>query len=254
MKKLILLAVCCFVLVGTHAQKYFFPEKAGTVLKYKNYDADGNIATNMSWMTYTITDIREENGNKVAYVAIDWEGKEDQMKEMPEGLDKLLEDFKIHFEKDRISNDFLKITAQYLTQALKGMGTNEMDMDIESTGDGIVYIPNTLEEGDELPESDPFKLTLKVSLQGMSISGDINIKITDRKVENKENVTTPAGTFDCIRLNEENEFSINMVMVNQSERIKSVSYLTPGIGIVKSETYHQDKLQNYLLLEEISMQ
>ncbi len=55
----------------------------------------------------------------------------------------------------------------------------------------------------------------------------------------KESVTTPAGTFDCYKI--ESETSSKAML--KTTKVKSISWIAEGIGTVKSETYDgKDKL------------
>ncbi len=57
----------------------------------------------------------------------------------------------------------------------------------------------------------------------------------------RESVTTPAGTFDCFKV--EGEVSARAMM--QTTKTKTITWLAPGIGTVKSEIYdNRDRLQS----------
>ncbi len=61
----------------------------------------------------------------------------------------------------------------------------------------------------------------------------------------RESVTTPAGTFDCFKI--ESEMSSKAML--QTTRMKTISWLAEGVGTVKSETYdNRDRLQSSMEL------
>lgn len=93
--------------------------------------------------------------------------------------------------------------------------------------------------------------TLTVSMGSDSpIPFKMTIEITDRKVETRENLTTPAGEFDCIVLSQ--KISTKMIV-----RIKASSkeWYSPNIGLVRSESYNKKgRLMGYTLLTKFENQ
>ena len=82
----------------------------------------------------------------------------------------------------------------------------------------------------------------------VTISGDLPMKmtvaITDRVVEGKESVTTPAGVFDCYKINYST--SVKM-MINRLG--SGADWIAEGVGLVKTESYNSSgKLVSYSLL------
>lgn len=94
-------------------------------------------------------------------------------------------------------------------------------------------MPANLVVGSSLKDSEvKFKFKTK---DGMDMSMmNMSVKITNRKIEAKEKVTTPAGSFECYKISENVEsktmFSIKM---------KSVSWFNEEVGTVKSESYKE---------------
>lgn len=103
-----------------------------------------------------------------------------------------------------------------------------MDFEIDATE---LKLP-TMEEavGTELDDG---SMTLK--LTGDSpINMNMTIYVTDRKIEGKEQLTTPAGTFDCIILTQ--KISTKMIMKTEST---SKEWFAPEVGMVRSESYNK---------------
>ena len=71
--------------------------------------------------------------------------------------------------------------------------------------------------------------------------------IKNRKVEKKDSITTPAGTFECYKI------TYNMDMKTMFKRsIKVTQWLASGIGLVKTETYNQKgELEGYSELTKL---
>ncbi|MEL7003874.1 MAG: hypothetical protein AAFN93_14225 [Bacteroidota bacterium] len=118
------------------------------------------------------------------------------------------------------------------------------DMDLQMTGDNLEY-PSNLSVGDKLKDA-----TMNIAIIGEGLPFDMNFKIEtkDRKVMSKETITTPAGTFDC--------FKISMTTVSKtvgSVESKSIEYIAPGKGIVRTETYNRGgKMTSYSELTAFS--
>jgi hypothetical protein len=59
--------------------------------------------------------------------------------------------------------------------------------------------------------------------------------VFNRKVEAVENLTTPAGTFECYKISYD---IATKMMVNV--KAKATEWYSNGVGMVKSETYSTD--------------
>lgn len=106
------------------------------------------------------------------------------------------------------------------------------DMNMQVDMDNI-EIPQNLEAGMTLDDG------------SVTISGDIPMKmtvvITDRKVEGKETITTPAGTFECFKIT----YSVATKML-MNINSTGVDYIAKGVGMVRNETYNKSgKLVSY---------
>jgi hypothetical protein len=106
--------------------------------------------------------------------------------------------------------------------------------DFEMTLDGAdLEIPSKLQVGAILKDAN---ITVKFSSKGTPMPMmDMSVKITNRKVEGYESVTTPAGTFMCYKISENFEtktlFSI---------KGKSVNWFSFEAGNVKTESYKEN--------------
>lgn len=76
----------------------------------------------------------------------------------------------------------------------------------------------------------------------------ITVNITDRKVEGKESVTTPAGTFECWKISSKSSMQMQMGM-NINTNFSSIEWIAEKIGTVKSESYDRGgNLSSYTVL------
>ena len=113
------------------------------------------------------------------------------------------------------------------------------DMEVEVTSDEL-QIPAVLTVGQLLPDA-KFELKTKNS----PIPMNMTFNMTDRKVEGKETVTTPAGTFDCVKILYNTQSKMTMMNMN----FKNVQYLSEKYGAVKTESYKANgSLVGYTLI------
>ena len=89
-------------------------------------------------------------------------------------------------------------------------------------------LPNDLSVGQQLNEAN---VTMTVKMAGMNMKTIVNM--INRKVEKKENLTTPAGTFECYVIYSENESQI----MGMKKTFPSRLWLAEGVGMVKQESY-----------------
>lgn len=70
--------------------------------------------------------------------------------------------------------------------------------------------------------------------------------ITNRKVDAIEQVTTPAGTFECVKVSYDTFSKVAFIKTEG----RTVEWYTPNIGIVRSEYY--DKKGRVTSIHELS--
>ncbi len=100
--------------------------------------------------------------------------------------------------------------------------------EVEITGDKLVY-PHNLKAGQTLPNAE---MNMKSSMSGITVL-NMDMKVTNRKVEGFEIVETPAGKFECVKISYDND--IKMTLMKRQGR--TTEYLAKGVGIVKSESF-----------------
>jgi len=92
-----------------------------------------------------------------------------------------------------------------------------------------VTIPTNAKPGDVLPDG---KVVATIITPGMPIT--ITVNLTNRKVEANETITTPAGTFNCLKITY--DFSLKMLL---TLRGKAAQWYADGVGLVKTENYNK---------------
>jgi len=117
-----------------------------------------------------------------------------------------------------------------------------MDIDMDASEFGIPSMDaaagTTLDDG---------TITVKIGNGGMNMF-KMTIDIVDRKVEAKEDRTTPAGTFKCLVLSQTTRTKMVMKMESTSKE-----WYAENVGMIRSETYNKKgKLMGYSELTALS--
>ncbi|MEJ7647376.1 MAG: hypothetical protein WKF87_22475 [Chryseolinea sp.] len=125
-------------------------------------------------------------------------------------------------------------------------GVDMTNAGIEVTVDGDeMDIPAAMEPGQTLKDVN-YHVIIKMA--GISLMNrDFHVK--DRKVEEKENVTTPAGTFESVKVSYTTE-SVGKNGGGAKAQRTSVWY-AQNVGVVKMENYKDEKVYSAQLLTKL---
>jgi DUF3108-like len=104
--------------------------------------------------------------------------------------------------------------------------------DISAAGT-VSYLeyPANMKEGDALKDAS-FAMDFK-SQSGLG--GHVSIDMTKRKVEGKESVTTPAGTWNCYRISYHSKMLFKMG-IGIPMNADVTEWYAPGFGVVKTDS------------------
>jgi hypothetical protein len=104
--------------------------------------------------------------------------------------------------------------------------------DISATGTAsYLEYPANMKEGDALKEAS-FAMDFK-SQSGLG--GHMSIDMTNRKVQGKETVTTPAGTWNCFKITYHSKMIFKMG-IGIPMNADVTEWYAPGFGVVKTES------------------
>lgn len=154
-------------------------------------------------------------------------------------------------EKSQMTNTFtmrcngneMRVDASSLMP--QGQGSQFESFDMTFTSKDIIY-PASLSVGQKLPDG---------SFHGEGATGPMSVtmdaEFTNRKVEGKEQITVPAGSFDTFKISSDMNISMKTVMKMNFD-FSSVSYRSPKIlWDVKTETYRKGKLAGTTVLSKL---
>ncbi|NHF61455.1 hypothetical protein FK220_019030 [Flavobacteriaceae bacterium TP-CH-4] len=217
MKKLIalvLVSASSFSLAWGQNCSKFYPMTEGTSYEYTNYNKKGKVDGVTS---YTVANVTSEGDATKATMELRFTDKK--------GKEVFNSDYNITCLDNVVRVDYKSLFPSQMMQQYSDMG---MEMDISGTD---IELPNDLSVGQELADAN---VAVAMSMTGMTMN--INVAMTDRKVETRESVTTPAGTFDCYLITETNTSET----MGAKQQMNTKLWLAEGVGMVKQETYKKN--------------
>ncbi|TXB62815.1 TapB family protein [Phaeodactylibacter luteus] len=218
---LLALFAASFSAQGQDLCNNFFPFKEGVTMEYTTYSPKGKVEN-----------IQENTISAVATSGAGLRAEVVSVLKDKKGKEQFSGTFEVLCQDNQLLMDVNSMLNPAMQQSFDGM-------EVTVEGDAL-SIPATLNVGEELPDA---STTISAGTSGLTII-NMTVRITNRKVEAKEKVTTAAGTFDCYKISQESE--IKMMM---TRKFKSVEYYADGVGVVRSESYSSNgKLETYMEL------
>jgi hypothetical protein len=229
MKKKLLFVIAALITLTIYlkAQEcvFYYPETKGAELVYKSFDKKGKLSATTSQKVTEYS--KTANG---AEATIHVKSSDDKGKNISESdLHVKCEAGTFYFDMEGYLNQ----------QALKGMEGMEIKMEHDN-----LQMPSNMKVGDKLKDG---WIKLTVTAGGMTVM-TMEITISNRLVEKKESITTEAGTFECLKINQTVTSKVPMKIES-----KSSEWLSKGTGLIKSESYSSDgsSITSSMLLSEI---
>ena len=202
----------------------YYPLKEGAKFQITTYDKKNKPT---SVLDYTVLNIENTASGKVATIKGSAKDKGDKM------LTEL--EYKVTCKDNKLSIDYESLLSPQMMEQFK-------EMDYEITGTNLDW-PNDISVGQTLPDSN---MNMKISMGGMNMNMVLNI--TDRKVTGIENVTTPAGTYECYVIT----YNTNVDTMGISHKTSSKQWISKGVGLVKQEDTQKGKVENTSMLTAFS--
>jgi hypothetical protein len=122
-------------------------------------------------------------------------------------------------------------------EQLQMLGSYEMKVE----GENLEY-PSTLSVGQSLKDG-----TITVTAENSPMPINITLNILNRKVEAKETITTPLGTFETFKITSNSVMKTKMG-ISMTMEYESTEWLAKDVGVVKSESFRKGKSMGYTLL------
>ena len=201
----------------------YFPMNEGAVRVMEMFDKKDKPEGKM---TYTVKDITTEDAVTYIHVGMQMEDKK--------GKEVYATEMTMECEAG-----VFRVDMKNYMQA--GMLPDMGDMEVAVDSRNLEF-PSDLEVGMELPDG---YISTSMSSGGMSLM-NMQVDVTNRKVEARESITTPAGTFDCYKISQESKVKSIMSMTT-----RSVEWIAKDVGVVRSESFDKKgELEHYSILTE----
>jgi len=98
--------------------------------------------------------------------------------------------------------------------------------------DVYLFYPASMKEGDALPDG---KMNLDIQ-QDNGMKTNVDIKITDRKVDGQESITTTAGTWNCYKISYHSAIKVAIMGIGIPIKAEITEWFAPNFGVVKTES------------------
>lgn len=201
----------------------FYPFKEGTKAEITTYDKKGKTA---AIIDYVILEKKQSPEGEVATMKSSV--KDENGKLIVET------EYDVTCDGTKISIDYNSMVSPMMMEQFKNMEYDISGVDLE--------IPNNLSVGQELPDAE---MNMKISMGGINMN--MELKITNRKVIGKEDVTTPAGTFSCFVITSDTTTKMGVTQTSNAKQ-----WIAEGVGMVKQEDYQKGKVSTSSLLTKFS--
>jgi len=149
-----------------------------------------------------------------------------------------------------INSEFIDTKGKTISKAVNKVvcenGVMKMDMKMfipaaqqEQMANGAatasnVYLeyPADMKAGDNLKDG---QFNMDYEMAG-GMKSSIEISITERKVDAKENITTAAGTWECFKITTKNKITTKIAGIGIPIKMDVTEWFAPGFGVVKTES------------------
>jgi len=204
----------------------FFKEGTKTTLSHYNDDGKPTGSTKTTYKNVS------RSGGKVSVTAVtenyDKKGKLSTSSELA-----------MRCENGSLSIDLKSMMPQQQADAYKDFELQVEGMEKE--------FPSSLAVGSTLKDANA-KFTVSAKGGTPMPMMNMSLQITNRKVEGKESITTPAGTFECFKISEDSEMKTIFKV-----RSKNIYWFSYEVGVVKLEVYKENgKLMTKSELTELT--
>jgi hypothetical protein len=217
----------CIQSVNAQDCSPWYPMESGTMIELLSFDAKGKPSGKS---VQTILDKEGDADEMTAKIQSTYFDKKDNQA--------MTQTYTVHCKDGQFYIDMESMMSPESFSQYESM-----DVEVDA---GELQIPTKVSAGTMLPDA---VLTAKISSGGMSIMS-IQINVIDRKVEGMEKITTPAGTFNCIKLSQTIE---TKTIIKTSMR--SIDWYATDTGPVRSESYNKNgKLVGYTELTSLKRQ
>ncbi len=114
----------------------------------------------------------------------------------------------------------------------------EQIKNVEATAT-VAYLeyPATMKVGDKLPDG-----KFSMDYTNNSMAGSMEISMTDRSVDAKETITSPAGSWEAFKITYNSKIKMKIAGIGIPVHAEVTEWYVPGFGIVKTQSKYGSTL------------
>jgi hypothetical protein len=229
---LVVLVICTAAYASAQRCDTYYPLSSGTVYELETFNPKQKKTGRM---VNTVQDVQASGAKTEAKVLNEYYDEKD--KKQTESA------YTFVCDGDKVLIDMRSFVSPQMMEAYK-------DMEAKMEGDYLI-IPAKLSVGEVLPEGN-MTILLSDKKSGQQMTA-IKVRIYNRTVEGKESITSPAGTFDCYKINYDMRMETSTMGIGIPVNMKVTEWLAPGTGVIKSENFNRNgKSVGYTLLTKLS--
>lgn len=217
MKKISLLALlaCVFVIPGMaqDCKTYYYLQNNKTIeMTFYNKKGDEN-----GKQVYTVTDVKNGGGTTTGQLSSEMFDKKGKSFAKAKGTIQC---------KGGVMMVDMKMSLPAAQQ--EQFGTTDAKAD-------NIYMeyPASMNIGDQLKDA-----TMDIEIENKGMKQSVSMVVNNRKVEGKESVTTPAGTWECYKISYKSKITIRTMGIGIPVNIEGTEWFAPRFGIVKTQSKH----------------
>jgi hypothetical protein len=109
-------------------------------------------------------------------------------------------------------------------------GSPSVDSDVKADNMFLEY-PAGMNVGDALKDA-----KMHMDMENNGLKQSVDMEMFDRKVEAKEKVTTPAGSWECFKIAYKSKIRIKTLGIGMPMNIEGFEWFAPNFGVVKTES------------------
>jgi hypothetical protein len=212
------------------AQCTFMPFVQGRVLKYDLFNAQNK---NTGSVTYTFKEVSTGSNNTNALVLVenfDAKGKLINSNEVKYTCNQNT------FSIDMQSNLNPNTLSAYKDMTIQGE-TSYLDFPVSAAAGTVL--------NDAI-------LFLRVYDKSQKEFATIQSTVTNRKVLDIENISTPSDSYSCMKISSNSSLLVKTLGLGIPIETSSVEWWSAGVGLIKSETYNKSgKIISTMILKEV---
>jgi hypothetical protein len=106
-----------------------------------------------------------------------------------------------------------------------------------ASGEFLEY-PPTMKEGDNLKDGN---FTMNYKMNG-GMETNMEISVTQRVVGGSESITSPAGTWNCIKINSNQKLVTRIAGIGIPVKMNVTEWFAPGVGVIKTQSNYGSTL------------